>query len=148
MADIDALTVATMSGTYQPTFDLNRDGVLDRRDRSIWVEDLRWTYFGDTNLDGVFDSEDLVMVMQAGEYEDGLIGNSSWATGDWNGDLEFSSADFVRALQSGSYEKGPRLLGGRGAIVPEPAGPEWLILAAPFLLGMRRKAERADVQIA
>jgi hypothetical protein len=58
---------------------------------------------GDANLDGGFDSQDLVRVFQTGEYEDGTLGNSSWAEGDWNGDGEFDSRDLVRAFQAGSY---------------------------------------------
>lgn len=45
---------------------------------------------GDTNLDGHFNSADLVRVFQAGEYEDQVFANSSWEEGDWNGDGEFN----------------------------------------------------------
>ncbi|MCA9213464.1 MAG: lamin tail domain-containing protein, partial [Planctomycetales bacterium] len=41
---------------------------------------------GDVNGDGVFDSSDLVAVLQAGEFEDAIDGNSTFAEGDWNGD--------------------------------------------------------------
>jgi hypothetical protein len=51
----------------------------------------------------VFDSRDLVLIFQAGEYEDGVPGNSIWLTGDWNCDGEFSSSDLVLAFQSGGY---------------------------------------------
>ena len=36
---------------------------------------------GDSNLDGEFNSADLVTVFAAAEYEDGLEANSTWATG-------------------------------------------------------------------
>ena len=80
--------------------------------------------------------------MQAGQYEDSLAGNSTWATGDWDGDLEFLSSDFVLAFQSGSYEQGPRTSRQtQGAIVPEPAGAGWLLLGAvPLLWSCRRRA--------
>ena len=58
---------------------------------------------GDSNLDGVFNDLDIVLVFQAGEYLDNLAGNSSWATGDWNGDGEFNEADLVYAFQAGRY---------------------------------------------
>ncbi|MEZ6120257.1 MAG: dockerin type I domain-containing protein [Pirellulaceae bacterium] len=58
---------------------------------------------GDSNLDGRFDSGDLVLAFQAGEYEDDVAGNSTWSDGDWNGDLEFSTADLVLAFQQGHY---------------------------------------------
>jgi hypothetical protein len=60
---------------------------------------------GDSNRDGVFDSTDLVQVFQAGQYEDGVLGNSTWSSGDWNGDGEFDSQDLVFAFQAGSYQE-------------------------------------------
>ena len=64
--------------------------------------------YGDANLDGVFNSGDLVQVFQRGEYEDGVAGNSSWGDGDWNGDREFDSADFVAAFKAGSFGSNAR----------------------------------------
>ena len=58
---------------------------------------------GDSNHDGLFNSADLVVVFQAGEYQDGVALNSSYETGDWNGDGEFDSSDFVFAFQKGGY---------------------------------------------
>jgi hypothetical protein len=58
---------------------------------------------GDSNLDRRFDSADIVRVFQAGEYEDALTDNSTWAEGDWNGDREFTTRDLVLAFQLGQY---------------------------------------------
>ena len=58
---------------------------------------------GDVNFDGVFTLEDLALVAAAGEYEDGISMNSTWAEGDWNGDGEFDSQDFVFAFQTGMF---------------------------------------------
>ncbi|MCA9213493.1 MAG: hypothetical protein KDB27_10535, partial [Planctomycetales bacterium] len=44
---------------------------------------------GDVNFDGVFDSADLVIVFQAGEYRDEIPQNSNWYEGDWNCDGDF-----------------------------------------------------------
>ncbi|MEZ6119790.1 MAG: hypothetical protein R3C28_24930 [Pirellulaceae bacterium] len=63
---------------------------------------------GDANLDGLFDSSDLVRIFQEGQYEDGITGNSTWRSGDWNGDGEFDTSDLVTAFQLGWYEQGPR----------------------------------------
>lgn len=60
---------------------------------------------GDTNLDGHFNSADLVRVFQAGEYEDEVFANSSWDEGDWNGDKEFNSSDLIAAFINGEYEE-------------------------------------------
>ena len=85
-------------------FDLNLDGKLDAEDWRVMIYDILQSRFGDANLDGRFNSADLVKVFQAGEYEDDLTGNASWSTGDWNGDAEFSSGDLVLAFQLGAYE--------------------------------------------
>ena len=64
---------------------------------------------GDVDRDGQFTSADLVVVFQAGEYEDDVPGNSTWEEGDWNSDFDFDfdfdSADFVLAFQTGLYEQ-------------------------------------------
>jgi hypothetical protein len=58
---------------------------------------------GDANRDGIFDSADLVLVMQAGEFEDSALGNSSWAEGDWDGDGDFTTRDLIRAFAENTY---------------------------------------------
>ena len=57
-------------------------------------------------MDGVFDSSDFVFVLQIGEYEDGIDGNSTFSEGDWNGDGDFDSGDFVFVFQAGTYVTG------------------------------------------
>ena len=106
--DVDWLALAIASETNDLSFDLNSDRVVDEGDRWLWVTEVSNTYFGDSNLDGEFNSADFVMVFRAGEYDDGVDHNSTWATGDWNGDSEFNSSDFVLAFSSGGYEVGPR----------------------------------------
>jgi hypothetical protein len=106
--DIDLLSNVVRLGTNDPAYDLNADQLVDDLDRTFWVETLRKTYFGDSNLDGEFNTADLVQVFQAGLYEDTVDGNAGWASGDWNGDANFNSRDLVLAFQSGGYEAGPR----------------------------------------
>jgi hypothetical protein len=67
---------------------------------------------GDSNHDGKFNSADLVLIFQAGEYEDGIPGNSTWEEGDWNGDGEFDTGDLVFAFTAGTY--------GEAALVQKP----------------------------
>ena len=124
--DIDQLTVEVRNGTNNLFFDVTGDGAVDEEDRAEWVDVLRFTYFGDSNLDGEFNTADLVVVLTAGEYEDQTAVNSGWATGDWNGDGDFTTADFVTALSAGGYELGPRTA---VAAVPEPSSVVLLPLA-------------------
>ncbi len=84
-------------------FDLTADGTVDGKDLAALIETVLGTSAGDANLDGVFDSADLVAVFQAGEYEDVGAGISTWSEGDWNCDLEFDSGDLVAAFQAGRY---------------------------------------------
>ena len=100
--DIDTLCAGLHRG--DPRFDLNADGMLNGDDLRYLVEVLLESTFGDANVDGQFNSDDMVRTFQAGEYEDAIPGNSTWAEGDWNCDGEFTSADMVAAFQAGKYE--------------------------------------------
>ena len=132
-ADIDQLTQAVTNGDV--SFDLDNDGAISQEDRRVWVEELMNTYFGDSNLDGEFNSSDFVAVFTAGEYEDGVAGNSSWAEGDWNGDGDFDSSDFVSAFSAGGYEIGPR----QAAVVPEPTSISLVLLGLLSLFRVVRR---------
>lgn len=83
------------------------------------------TYLGDANLDGEFNSGDLVAVFEAGKYEQDVV--ASWSEGDWDADGRFGTGDLVAAFQDGGYEQGPRPV----AAVPEPAST--LILLAGLI---------------
>ena len=99
--DIDQFCQALRQG--DPRFDLDRDGTIGRTDLITFVEQVLGTVVGDANLDGTFDSGDLVEVFRAGQYEDDQAGNSTWASGDWDCDREFSTSDLVLAFQRGGY---------------------------------------------
>ncbi|MEZ6115663.1 MAG: LamG domain-containing protein [Pirellulaceae bacterium] len=128
--DIDLLTAASIAGNFNAAMDLNEDGSVNNLDRDVWVNEIKNTWFGDSNLDGEFNSADFVTVFTAGEYEDSVAMNSTWGTGDWNGDGEFSSSDFVAAFTAGGYEMGPKPAVNA---VPEP-GISMILLSALGLL--------------
>ena len=133
--DIDHLARAAREDVVTSYYDLNGDTRVDDADRATWVRDIRKTWFGDSNLDGVFDTRDLVMVFTAGEYEDDVLLNSTWATGDWNGDGDFTSSDLVRVFAEGGYEAGIR-----AAVVPEPTTITLLLLAFSLLTRTGRRS--------
>ena len=138
--DIRLLTMLVRAvGSQNQLFDVNEDDSIGFNDLSHWVHELKGTWFGDSNLDGEFNSADLVDVFQTGEYEDHVPMNSSWATGDWNGDAEFDTSDLVLAFQDGGFEQGPR-----EAVQPVPEPNAYLLVPIGFLLscgfsGRRRR---------
>ena len=125
-SDVDALSSAIQSGGFREDFDFDESGIVDVLDLRHLIHEIKGTWIGDTNFDGKFDTSDLVAVFQVGEYEDGITGNSIWATGDWNGDGEFNTGDLVVAFQDGGFEKGPR---AAVHAVPEPSGVLLVVLA-------------------
>jgi hypothetical protein len=60
-------------------------------DAAVWA--------GDANIDGQFDSADLVLAFQHGKYETNAAAH--WDQGDWNLDRRFNSTDLVSAFQTG-----------------------------------------------
>ena len=140
--DIDALSEAIRSGKTDTEFDLNRDGRVDDEDRSMWVIDLKMTYFGDANLDGEFNSGDLVDVFVAGKYvvDPDMAETATWVEGDWNGDMFFDTGDLVLAFQIGGY------VTGAAAAVPEPTSLAILITALIGLATVSR-TRRAQLSV-
>ena len=140
LGDINLLTKHVLdSHDVDSRFDLNQDGTLDSADRNHWVTTIRGTYLGDSNLDGEFNTTDLVQVFQNGHYEDGVERNSRWEEGDWNGDGDFDTSDLVLAFQDGGYELGPRT---KSMIVPEPANTVVICLVGMFGLISRKSFAR------
>ena len=68
---------------------------------------------GDANLDGVFDSGDLIVVFQTAKYQVSHDSIATWSDGDWNGDGEFDSSDLITAFIDGRYQR-------TAVAVPEP----------------------------
>ena len=104
--DIDLLCAAINGGIPDTRFDLDANGSNQRADLTFLVKSILRTSLGDANVDGVFNSTDLILIFQAGEYEDAIVGNSGWAEGDWDCDGEFTTSDLVAAFQDGGYVTG------------------------------------------
>lgn len=133
-ADIDDLTSRSASGANNGTYDLNGDSLVNAGDINQWVRDLKKSWIGDANLDGQFNSSDLVVLFSAGTYENGSA--AKWTSGDFNGDGLFTTSDLVSALSDGGYEQGPR---AAVSAVPEPASATLLLLGSLFVVRCRRK---------
>ncbi|MDG2385534.1 MAG: Ig-like domain-containing protein [Pirellulaceae bacterium] len=105
IVDVNLLSEAIKGSSEDLAFDLSADGTVNLDDLDILILNILGTFYGDANLDGRFDSSDLVNAFQAGEYEDDVMGNSTWSDGDWNSDGDFTTADLVKSFQSGVYEQ-------------------------------------------
>jgi hypothetical protein len=138
VSDVDLLSSAIRSASLNLRFDINGSGGADLGDLAQMIHEVFGTWFGDANLDGLFDTSDLVTTFQAGQYEDAATRNSTWSTGDWNADGDFTSSDLVKAFQDGGYEHGPR---PSAAAVPEPSGLAVLLSGAIGWIALWR-AER------
>ena len=77
----------------------------DDSGRSNYFSEERMWKMGDANHDGHFNSSDIVQIMQAGEYEDGINNNSTWEEGDFDRDGDFTTSDLVLAFSSGGFEQ-------------------------------------------
>ncbi len=132
--DIDLLSEQVALGENNRVYDLNEDAMVDEKDRIHLVHDLLNTYFGDSDLDGEFNSTDLVEVFRAGKYE--LDVNAGWAEGDWTGDRRFDSGDLVAAFADGGYEAGVR---ASVDAVPEPTCAVLLVFGAVGLVNLRSR---------
>ena len=121
--DITMLLTAILAGSTDPAFNVDGNGAIDNQDYDHLIRNILQVPYGDANLDRQFDSADLVTVFQAGEYEDGITANSTWASGDWNGDRDFNSSDLVKAFQEGAYEQAARpiaaVVGQSSTAVPD-----------------------------
>jgi len=137
VADLDTLRSAIAGGSSNLKYDVDSNGKVERDDLKQYVErkTILNTYIGDANLDGQFNSGDLVTVFAAGEYEDAAASNSTWAEGDWNADNDFNTGDLVYAFQGGGYEMGPRAAVNA---VPEPSSAVLLALGMLTLARRRR----------
>ena len=134
-SDIDQLSLAILDGEDNPDFDLNNDGKVDLMDRSVWIEDMRRTWIGDANMDGEFNSGDMVEVFRAGKYESPQP--ATWAQGDWDGDRRFDSRDLIEAFKDGGFEMGPKTV----VAIPEPSSAIMLIAALTGLAVRRRRPQ-------
>jgi hypothetical protein len=87
-ADIDALLAALNSGSTDSLFDLNSDTVINAGDTEI-LFDILGTQFGDANLDGTVNGDDLAL------WQENYGTPGGWAAGDFNGDTNVDGRDFL-----------------------------------------------------
>jgi|GEM_PF-750780 len=136
IADLEMLVEAIGVTTHRD-FDINRDDQIDDQDFFTWIKDFKKTWLADVNLDGEFDSSDLVEVFEAGKYETDQ--RALWTEGDWNLDNRFEAGDIVAAFVEGGFEKGPRQ-----DVVAVPESNSVLPLIFVALMMLRVIGQRRD----
>lgn len=122
IADIDLLTMETANGAYRRDWDFNEDWEINGLDIEIWIEDIFGTLYGDVDLDGLFNSSDLIAVLSKGKY--GSDRHAVWSDGDFTGDGWVDSSDFIIALAKGGYEA----TATEAKAIPEPSGVVLLMI--------------------
>ena len=106
--DIDLLFAAMRSPQPELSFDLTDDAKVNEDDRNHLIQTVMQTSFGDANLDGVFDSTDLVQIFAEAKFAPTAANGAefaSWSQGDWDGDGVFGTSDLVLAFQLGKFER-------------------------------------------
>ena len=101
--DIDSLFAAIAGGSTDEAYDVDRNGSVNDQDADYLIKSVLNTVRGDSNLDGVFDSLDLIAIFAAGKYEAPDDTPVSWSEGDWNGDGRFDSSDLIEAFRLQRY---------------------------------------------
>ncbi len=128
--DIDALIMEIATGTNDPSFDLNHDGLVNGADRDEWLAAAGALNLpsgnpylvADFDLDGTVDGNDFVVW---NSHKFAVSGR--WSFGDANGDGTTDGSDFIE-WNANKFMSAD----GAGA-VPEPG---FGILLASVLLGL------------
>ena len=94
-ADLELIAAAARVHDDNTLLDVDGNPHVDGADRSFWIKSIFGTFMGDANLDREFNSSDLITVFTSCEYEDSIVGNSTWTDVDWDGDGDFGTNDLV-----------------------------------------------------
>ncbi len=154
--DGTGIASSTAAGDGMPT----AVGVGDNVDPLLGLEDLegepldadgtdvlvKFTWYGDVNLDGVVDAADYAVMDQSwngGSQSPAGGGDWRWACGDVNYDGTVDAADYALIDQVWNNYGGQTLDAGApaplgGAAVPEPATLALVVLGAGAMLARRR----------
>jgi len=124
--DIDLLSAAV--GGTDVSFDLNSDGLVTSEDRTVWVEDLSGTFFGDADLNQSVDFADfLALSASFGEQ-------AGWAGGDFDGSGDVAFADFLMLSSNFGNTASSNV-----SAVPEPATLPMILFGLLGFAGFRRR---------
>ncbi len=130
--DIDAISLAVLTGSTLGVYDLNGDGSVNALDRELLIFSLvdttlgigTGTMPGDFNLDGT------VGILDLGALGDGYNQSLGWADGDANGDGMVGILDLGQLGDNYGYD---------GSTIPEPASGALLLCGVIAVLKRRSR---------
>ena len=128
--DIDQLSAAVRAGR-DLSFDVNGDGLLNQDDRRLWVDDLKNTFFGDANLDGMVDAADL---NELALNWNGIA--AGWGKGDFTGDAIVNAADLNELALN--WQAGVNA-NATSHTIPEPTGIVLAVVGLVVFSVLRRR---------
>ena len=91
---------------------------------------------GDTDGNGVVDSDDLFAILAAGKFNHPDLGPASWGEGDFTGDDLVNSDDLFAILGAAKFNAGPYTTATPPAALATVPEPSTFILAAIALVGL------------
>ncbi len=103
--DLDAICSAIRASQSDGRYDMNQDGLVNHSDHEYHLSAFLGTTIGDSNLDGVVNSSDLVTIFRAGRYEKLDGPDATWEQGDWDCDGRFTSSDLVALFAANVYDR-------------------------------------------
>ncbi len=88
--DIDMLCRQIHTNIYDEIYDLDNNEAVDSRDMDMLVRDVIGTEYGDANLDGLIDGDDVATLLTS------MFANKSgWGNGDFSCDGVIDGEDFI-----------------------------------------------------
>ena len=128
--DIDLLSEQVRGMENNPVFDLNSDGFVNDEDRTIWVQDLAGTFFGDADLNKEVQFSDFLAL------SGGFAQAGGWARGDFDGSGDVQFPDFL--LLANNFGRSNQDV----AAIPEPASIVVGVIALGSLVMCSRRRRR------
>jgi hypothetical protein len=103
-------TTAAADGSRASALGYSTFGALGRGDfegvSGLQAADVlvRYTYYGDTNLDKLVNTDDILNILSAGKLDTGAAAN--WSEGDMNFDGHADTDDILQILSAGRLDQG------------------------------------------
>lgn len=126
--DIDQLAMEARTSNHVCHFDLTGDGAVDVTDQFYWVEKIKGTFLGDTDLDGRVNFSDFVALAINFNSPGG------WIDGDFDGNGTVEFFDF--SILSNNFGQYPDSM--TASAVPEPSGIGIVLMSLVYLASCQR----------